>query len=293
MAAHGAWEQNYHSIMRCLNRKLIALIMSFISLFSLVCSFSFLPLQQPSVAQSRLPLPLPLRCQRYGCEEAPAVDRREVLKQTLAILAASGSATFAAEEEAEEPKLNLSNRVDTAGVRSSDVLTGAGQGEITSRAFFDLKIGEEPASRLVIALYGKAVPETVANFESLVSSGAYEGTTVYKVLKGLNMQVGAVGDASGRSGRSSLPDGAPFPPENFSIPHSIEGTVSMVKGLDNMYDSRFWISPVADAGWADGKYVAFGRVVEGMDLVRKIDAHYQSGRNKPETKIVIEACGML
>ena len=56
---------------------------------------------------------------------------------------------------------------------------------------------------IIIGLYGKAVPETAANFEKLVSGDtdgdySYKGTTFYKIVQGLNMQAGAIGDFGGK-----------------------------------------------------------------------------------------------
>jgi Cyclophilin type peptidyl-prolyl cis-trans isomerase/CLD len=89
------------------------------------------------------------------------------------------------------------------------------------------------AGGIMIALYGKATPQTVANFEALVNGDtdggySYKGTSFYKIVSGLNMQAGAIGEISGKGlfGRSAK--GPPFDPENFDVKHSAEGIVSMV-----------------------------------------------------------------
>lgn len=57
---------------------------------------------------------------------------------------------------------------------------------------------------------------------------------------------------------------------------------------------RFFISIMDDAGWADNRYTAFGRVIEGMDIVHKMEAVKVEGRtNKPTSPVVIENCGLL
>lgn len=63
----------------------------------------------------------------------------------------------------------------------------------------------------------------------------------------------------------------PFPAENFRILHSYKdaGIVSMMKDVKTgLQDSRFFITLEPYASWADNKYVAFGKVLKGMDLIR-------------------------
>ncbi|CAN0362199.1 unnamed protein product [Phaeothamnion confervicola] len=70
--------------------------------------------------------------------------------------------------------------------------------------------------------------------------------------------------------------------------------VSMVRDTDGANDSRFFFTLAPDAGWADGRYVAFGRVTEGLDILRKIDGAKVSGpANRPVARITIEDCGVL
>lgn len=58
--------------------------------------------------------------------------------------------------------------------------------------------------------------------------------------------------------------------------------------------SRFFISIKDDAGWADNRYVAFGRIAEGMDVVHAIErVKVEGGTNKPKKPVVVDKCGML
>ncbi|CAM9188285.1 unnamed protein product [Heterosigma akashiwo] len=68
----------------------------------------------------------------------------------------------------------------------------------------------------------------------------------------------------------------------------------MARGLDGKTDSRFFIQTQGDAGWADGKYVAFGKVTEGFTVVQEIEKlKTQPPQNNPTKKVVIEDCGVL
>ncbi|CAM9716254.1 unnamed protein product [Ectocarpus sp. 12 AP-2014] len=177
------------------------------------------------------------------------------------------------------------------------IAAGWQEPEVTQRAFMDITIGGSPSGRLVINLYGKVVPDTVKNFVALITGKnaagvSYQGTEAYRVLDGLNIQMGAIGSRSGKSGVSST--GENIPQENFDIKHMKEGLLSMVRNADAQGDSRFFISIKDDAGWADNRYVAFGRIAEGMDVVHLIErVKVEGGTNKPKKPVVIEKCGML
>ena len=57
---------------------------------------------------------------------------------------------------------------------------------------------------------------------------------------------------------------------------------------------RFFISIKDDAGWADNRYVAFGRVTEGMGVVHGIErVKVEGGTNRPKNPVVIDDCGLL
>ncbi|EJK73815.1 hypothetical protein THAOC_04545 [Thalassiosira oceanica] len=175
---------------------------------------------------------------------------------------------------------------------------------VTSKVYLDVKFAKykEP-KRLVIGLFGEAMPRAAENFASLCAGDnaggrSYAGTRFYRALSGNSIQGGAIGSPNtGRSGLSSLEDGATFPPDNFDIKHSTQGLVSAVRNPNGEIDSRFFVQTEDDAGWADGRYAAFGIVLEeggGMDLVRRIsNVDVQTPQNSPKDPITIVACGRL
>lgn len=163
---------------------------------------------------------------------------------------------------------------------------------ITKRIYLDVQIGAKPPERLVIGLFGEIMPRTAENFEKLCEQNLYAGTTFYRVLSDYNIQGGAIGDASGRTGMSSF--GVPFPPDNFNLKHSKAGLVSAVSGPGGNVDSRFVINSMDDAGWADDRYAAFGIVEEGLDFVKKIEkVDVAKPSNKPKVDVTIVASGVL
>lgn len=143
--------------------------------------------------------------------------------------------------------------------------------EITDRVFLDLSVDNAPPSRIVIGLYGTIVPETVANFKALATSG-YKGTKVYRIVPQLTIQMGDVLNNGGKSGRAATTDGSPIVAENFRVKHTMAGIVSMAHDSNGMVDSRFFIATrLGDSAYLDGKYCAFGRVVQNMELIYDLE----------------------
>lgn len=119
--------------------------------------------------------------------------------------------------------------------------------------------------KIVLELYEDQTPNTVANFVYLVEKGYYDGMFFEQVIPG-------EGAVAGRSLEN--PDGGPgwTIRDEFDSTNSrnhYRGTISMLRGEPNSAGSTFFISfsPIKDL---DGKYVVFGRVVEGMDVLTKL-----------------------
>ncbi len=168
--------------------------------------------------------------------------------------------------------------------------------KVTKRVYLDVEFGpkDDEKGRLVIGLYGDLMPKTVANFESLCASNSYAGTSFYRVISDLNIQGGAVGDSTGKTGLSSFEGGKPFEPDNYNLKHTQTGLVSMVRGIGGSVDSRFFVNTKDEAGWADDRYAAFGLVEEGMDLVSKIEkVPVSPPKNAPKSEVKIVASGVL
>jgi len=121
-----------------------------------------------------------------------------------------------------------------------------------------------------IELLPEIAPKTVENFIKLAESGFYERTTFHRVIPGFMIQGGDPG--SRNPDPRLLGNGGPcyeIPDEFSDFPHT-RGVVSMAnKGRPNTGGSQFFIVH-QDARGLDGHYAAFGRVVEGMDVVDAI-----------------------
>lgn len=126
--------------------------------------------------------------------------------------------------------------------------------------------GTEQTGDIVIQLRPDVAPITVENFESLVSSGFYDGLTFHRVYSGFMIQGGdPKGNGTGGSEKTIKGEFSANGVNN-TLSHK-RGVVSMARSSSyNSASSQFFICH-ADSTFLDGNYAAFGEVVSGMDVV--------------------------
>ena len=177
-------------------------------------------------------------------------------------------------------------------------------------AYLDISVGGEESRRVVIELASAALPKTTENFKLLCKEkgssankedediiGGYESTMVYKIEKTVGLCMGDIVSNDGTGGRCHPKSGTYMQPYSFEdeghlISHTGPGIVSMMSPGVHRNDSRFLIT-TTDAPQLDGRFVAFGRVRDGMDVIEDINSGVFTKRGRPTVEIKIVGCGVL
>lgn len=132
---------------------------------------------------------------------------------------------------------------------------------------------------IVVELFADKVPNTVNNFVFLAQEGFYDNTTFHRVIEGFMAQAG---DPTG-TGRGG--PGYRFADEfHPSLKHDGPGVLSMANAGPNTNGSQFFIT-FAATPWLDGKHAVFGKIVAGLDVLKKISVRDPMRARTPGDKI--------
>lgn len=165
------------------------------------------------------------------------------------------------------------------------------------KVFFDVATKSTKLGRIVFELFEDVVPKTSQNFKALCTGEKgigklgkplhYKGSTFHRIIPQFMIQGGDFTHGTGIGGESIY--GEKFADENFKLTHSGPGILSMANAGKNTNGSQFFITTV-ETPWLDGNHVVFGKVVEGMDVVKAVEK-LGSRSGTPSQQVVIEECG--
>jgi peptidyl-prolyl cis-trans isomerase B (cyclophilin B) len=142
---------------------------------------------------------------------------------------------------------------------------------------------ETTLGNITIAFTPEKAAEHVRNFLQLAKAGVYDGTAFHRVVRGFVAQTGALTSRSAPLTEKQQKFVHQLQPEFNDINH-VKGIVSMARGDDPASATTSFFIVTGPASSLDGKYTVFGRVVDGLDVVEKIDAAPVNGE-APVTRI--------
>ncbi|GFP97642.1 peptidyl-prolyl cis-trans isomerase cyp21-2 [Phtheirospermum japonicum] len=178
------------------------------------------------------------------------------------------------------------NRLSDPGVSSdkkaigdkklgNEVGTLVDVGQVTHKVYFDIEINGKHIGEKGTGTSGKALH--------------FKGSKFHRIIPSFMIQGGDFTRGDGRGGESIY--GNKFPDENFKLKHTGPGVLSMANSGVDTNGSQFFITTVT-TGWLDGHHVVFGKVVSGMDVIKKIESQ-GSESGTPKSTVIISDSGEL
>lgn len=160
------------------------------------------------------------------------------------------------------------------------------------KAFFEMAVDDKVIGKLVFELADEVVPVMVQNFVNLCTGAGkfnYANTKIHTISKGVALMGGDVETNTGKTSHSSYTTRY-LPDENFIIPHSDRGLLSMASVGRNTNGSQFYIS-LSPTTHLNGKCTVFGRLVEGHEVLDQLETIF-TVRLAPVREIKIASSGL-
>eukprot|EP00794_Sanderia_malayensis_P000553 gene553-1210_t len=168
--------------------------------------------------------------------------------------------------------------------------------------FFELSIGGDPIGRLMMELFSNQCPKTCENFKQLCIGDkvakddngmplplTYQNSIFHRIVPNGWIQGGDIAGGRGNNGQSIY--GPTFEDENFSVLHNQRGIIGMANKGRHTNGSQFYII-LQPAQWMNTHYVAFGRVIEGSNVLKKLEEQ-ETYNERPVRECRITRCGLI
>jgi len=164
--------------------------------------------------------------------------------------------------------------------------------------FFDVSVGGVEIGRILMELYADIVPRTAENFRQFCTGEmkkdgvplGYKNSTFHRVIKDFMIQGGDFVNGDGTGSQSIY--GGKFDDENFTMKHDSPGILSMANSGTNTNGCQFFIT-CAKADFLDRKHVVFGRIIDGLLVMRKVENAPTGANNRPKMAVTISQCGQM
>jgi cyclophilin family peptidyl-prolyl cis-trans isomerase len=135
---------------------------------------------------------------------------------------------------------------------------------------------------IVFELFDADAPKTVDNFKKLATEGFYDGLNFHRIIKDFMVQ-GGCPQGTGTGG-----PGYQFEDE-FNDHKVVRGALAMANSGPNTNGSQFFIVTADECPWLDGKHTVFGQVVEGEDVLERLNEVPTGGADRPKTPVLISS----
>lgn len=193
-------------------------------------------------------------------------------------------------ETKEQANKNIQNSMDQENTRLNESL-GEVKGDYTKK--YSAAVLETNLGKIKVKFYNADAPKTVNNFLQLADKKFYDGTKFHRVMKDFMIQGG---DPNSKDDDWSN-DGIGGPgykfADEFNAHKLVRGSLAMANSGPDTNGSQFFIVTAPATSWLDGKHTNFGEVVEGMDVVDKIENVKVDANSHPLEDIVIKSIALL
>ncbi|KKQ41844.1 MAG: Peptidyl-prolyl cis-trans isomerase [Parcubacteria group bacterium GW2011_GWE2_37_8] len=139
-----------------------------------------------------------------------------------------------------------------------------------------------------VELFEKDAPKTVANFVKLSKEGFYNGTRFHRVIKDFMIQGGDPNSKDDNWSNDGMGDPGYKFEDEFNSHKLVRGVIAMANSGPNTNGSQFFIVTAKETPWLDGKHTAFGKVIEGMDVIDKVEALKTYENDNPRGAVTVE-----
>ncbi|PLX22150.1 peptidylprolyl isomerase [Candidatus Parcubacteria bacterium] len=177
----------------------------------------------------------------------------------------------------------LSRNSSSENTTNSDSLSNSFNGAILKTNLGDIKV----------KFFSEESPNTVNNFLQLAKSGFYDKTKFHRVISGFMIQGG---DPNSKDDNWA-DDGTGGPgykfADEFNSKKLVAGNLAMANSGPNTNGSQFFIVTAQATPWLDGRHTNFGEVVEGMPVVKMIEAVKTNERDHPMDDVIINSIELI